>query len=258
MTGDHHGPQVASTAGALLHHHPDLLRERRAPPGPRLHHRRGRRAGPPHAPARRGGLLPHGHRRARRARGAGRGGAGRDAARAGRQERRAVQDGGRAGQRHQRLLHPHQRPRARRGGQVGRRADQGERLRLQGPLRGLVLPPLRGLQDRERDPGGQPLPDPPDRARPPARGELVLQAVGVPGAARGAVRRAPGLRGPGCALQRGAVLHQGRAARLLAVALAHQLGRAHPVGRRAGGLRLGGRAPELLLGVVLRARGPRT
>ena len=83
----------ASSIGrrALLRHHADLLRERRAPPRPRLHHGRGRRAGPPHAPARRGRLLPHGHRRARRAGGAGGRARGRDPARAGRPQRRAVQ-----------------------------------------------------------------------------------------------------------------------------------------------------------------------
>ena len=51
----------------LLHHHPHLLRQRPAPPGPRVHDDRRRRARPAHAPARRGRLLPHRHRRARRA-----------------------------------------------------------------------------------------------------------------------------------------------------------------------------------------------
>ena len=48
----------------------------------------------------------------------------------------------------QRLLHPHHRPRARREGPGGHAAGLRQRLRLQGPLRGLVLPALRGLQDR--------------------------------------------------------------------------------------------------------------
>ena len=51
----------------LLRHHPDLLRQRRAAPRPRLLDDGGRRPRPAHAPARRGRLLPHRHRRARRA-----------------------------------------------------------------------------------------------------------------------------------------------------------------------------------------------
>ena len=53
--------------GVLLRDHADLLRQRRAAPRSRLHDDRGRRARPAHAPARRGRLLPDGHRRARRA-----------------------------------------------------------------------------------------------------------------------------------------------------------------------------------------------
>ncbi len=82
-------------ARALLHHHPHLLRERGAPPRPRLHDGRGRRAGPSHAPARRGRLLPHGHRRARRAGRPGGGARGGHPAELADQQRRALQ-GGRA------------------------------------------------------------------------------------------------------------------------------------------------------------------
>src|SRR5919112_275771 len=92
--------------------------------------------------------------------------------------------------------------------------------------RGLVLPPLRGLQDRVRARGGQSLPDPPDRARDRARGQLVLPAVHVPGAARTAVRRAPRLRHPPHPLQRGDVVHQERPARPLAQPRPAQVGSA--------------------------------
>ena len=51
----------------LLRHHADLLRQRRAPSGPRLLDDRRRHPRPAPPPARRGRLLPHGHRRARRA-----------------------------------------------------------------------------------------------------------------------------------------------------------------------------------------------
>ena len=65
------GTRVASDGDAVLRHDADLLRERRAPSRARLHDDRRRRARAAHAPARRGRLLPHGHGRARRAGGAG-------------------------------------------------------------------------------------------------------------------------------------------------------------------------------------------
>ena len=127
---------------------PDLLRQRRASSGARLYDDRRRRARSAHAPARRGRLLPHGHRRARRA---GRPG-GREArhhpARAGRPERGALQGARGAAQRHQRLLHPHHRPRAHGEGRRGGPADPRQRPRLRRHLRGLLLPALRRLQDR--------------------------------------------------------------------------------------------------------------
>ena len=61
-------------------------------------------------------------------------------------------------ERHERLLHPHERPRARGGGVRGRHPAQGQRPRLRGHLRGLVLPPLRRLQDRRRADRGQQCP----------------------------------------------------------------------------------------------------
>ena len=72
---------------AVLRHHADLLRQRRAASRARLHDDRRRRSRSAHAPARRGRLLPHGHRRARRAGRAGGREARHHAARAGRPQR---------------------------------------------------------------------------------------------------------------------------------------------------------------------------
>ena len=57
-------------------------------------------------------------------------------------------------------------PRHKRAVQEVMQRDPRQRARLQGHLRGLVLPALRGLQDRERGRRGQHLPDPQDPARP--------------------------------------------------------------------------------------------
>ena len=159
-----------------------------------------------------------------------------------------------AHQREHRLLHPHLRPAPRQAGPGGHAAHLRQRPRLQGHVRGLVLPPLRGLQDRRRDRPGQHLPDPPHPARPRARGELVLPPLHLPGAARAALRRAVRLRAPEGPLQRGALVHRRRAAGRLPLPRQAQLGRARPVGSRARLLRLVRRAPELLHGALLRPR----
>ena len=186
-------PLAFDARDGLLHHHPDLLRQRGAAPRARLLDDRGRHHGPPHAPARRGRVLPHGHGRARRAGRAGRRARGRDAEGAGRPQRRALPGAAAADQRQQRLLHPHLRSAPPRAGPGGHAADPRQRPHVQGPVRGLVLPALRGLQDRDRDRAGPDVPDPQDPARPRARGELVLQARELPGAAREAVRGQPRL-----------------------------------------------------------------
>jgi hypothetical protein len=56
---------VTSACEPLLRHDPDLLRERRPPHRPRVHHGHRRRAGPLAPFDRRRGVLPHRHRRAR-------------------------------------------------------------------------------------------------------------------------------------------------------------------------------------------------
>ena len=99
-----------------------------------------------------------------------------------------------AHQRVQRLLHPHLRPAPQASGPGGHAARPRQRAHVQGRVRGLVLPQVRGLQDRGGDRRGQHVPDPPHPARPRARGELVLPAVGVRGAAQAPLRRAARLR----------------------------------------------------------------
>ncbi len=144
-------------------------------------------------------VLPDRHRRARRAGRRRRARARHRAPGAGRPQRRALQGARAAARRDQRLLHPHHRPAAHGGRAGGARARARERLRLRGHLRGLVLPALRGLQGRERDRRGQPLPDPPHRADARAGGELLLPAVapsrsrssGCTPSARTSSRRAP-------------------------------------------------------------------
>ena len=137
-------------------------------------------------------------------------------------------------------------------------AAEGERARLRGHVRGLVLPPLCRLQDRRRADRGQPVRDPPDRARAREGGQLVLPPVRLPGAARAALRGQPRVGAARQPLQRGALLHQGRAPGLLAQPCAHLLGRARAVGSRPGHLRLDRRASQLLLGALLRDARART
>ena len=59
-------------------------------------------------------------------------------------------------------------PRHKRARPGGHAAHLRQRPHLQGHVRGLVLPALRGLQDRAGDRAGQHLPDPQDPARPRA------------------------------------------------------------------------------------------
>ena len=148
---------VASAVHAVLRHHPHLLRERRAASRSRLHDDRRRRPGSAHAAAGRGRLLPHRDRRARRARHPGGREARYHAARARGPQRGSVQGARRHAGRDQRLLHPHHRPPAPRGRPGGGAADPRQRSRLCRHLRGLVLPPLRRLQDRRR--GRPPAPE---------------------------------------------------------------------------------------------------
>ena len=144
---------------------------------------------------------------------------------------------------------------ARAAGPGGAPAGPRQRAHLQGDLRGLVLPALRRLQGRERDPRGQPLPDPRDRADPRAGGELVLPAVDLPGAARAAVRRAARLRDARrrATTRRASFIASGLQDVSLSRA-APEVGRPGAVGTGPRLLRLVRRAAQLLHGARLRAR----
>ena len=115
-----------------------------------------------------------------------------------------------------RPLHPDDRSGPRPGGPGDGPPGVRERRHLPRDVRGLVLPE-RGVPQRDRRPGDGPrhdLPEPPRRAAPVAdRAELVLPPVGLPGAARAPLRRAPGLRPAGLPAQRDARLHPPAASR---------------------------------------------
>ena len=113
-------------------------------------------------------------------------------------------------------------PDDRSGPRPGRPGDGPPRLRqrrhLPRDVRGLVLPE-RGLPQRDRRPRDGPrhdLPEPSRRAAPVAdRAELVLPAVGLPGAPRAPFRGAPRLRPARLPAQRDARLHPRRPRGLL-------------------------------------------
>ena len=108
--------------------------------------------------------------------------------------------------------------------------------------------------ERELGPG-QHLPDPRDRARAGARGELVLQALRLPGAPRSALRGAARLRRARLPPQRGGLVHQAGPGGRLALAAEAEVGNAAALGSRAAHVRLVRRAAQLLHGARLRPRG---
>ena len=135
----------------------------------------------------------------------------------------------------ERLLHPDHRPRStRRRSQEIIAAGARQRPRLRGGLRGLVLPPLRRLQDRVASSG-------PDNTCPiheiPLEREReenwFFRLSTLPGAARAPLRGAPRLRAPRLPPQRGPVVHQGRPRGRVAVAAEADLGGAAALGPRA-------------------------
>ena len=205
----------------LLRHHADLLRQRRAPPRARVHDDRRRHPRPPHAPARRGGLLPHRHRRARRAGRAGGRARGRHARRSSPTATpQRFQDADAAHQRLQRLLHPHHRP-----------APQGARSRrscsastttatsTRASTRAGTAPAARTSRPRPRSGPDNTCPIhqiPLDREQ---RGELVLPALDASRSSSSS--STPSARTSCCraaALQRGALVHHRRPAGRLASA----------------------------------------
>ena len=139
-----------------------------------------------------------------------------------RPQRAALPGADAAHQRLQRLLHPHLATRAtRRAVQEVMQRDPRQRPRLQGRVRGLVLPPLRGLQDGGRDRPRQHVPDPPDPARRASR-RRTGSSGSPPSRSRssGCTRSSPDFVLPRAPLQRGASLHHRRPAGRLASAAA--------------------------------------
>ncbi len=141
--------QVPWAGGPLLRDYADLLRQRRPPHRPRLHHGDRRRPGPVAPAARRRRVLPHRHRRARAEGAAG----GRSQRAHARRSRPTVQrpfPGGVGAARHLlRRLHPHHRaapPPGRTGLDAGRlrqRLDQHW-----APTRGCTASPARPTTPR--------------------------------------------------------------------------------------------------------------
>ena len=197
----------------------DRLREQQARPphAVRGHRRRRDRALAPDA--RRRHALPDRHRRALGQHRPGGGRRGPADARVRRREGRAVQDGrgrprDRAGP-----VHPDDRPGPRPGGPGDGPPGLRQRRHLPRHVRGLVLPE-RGLPATRptslETARGDDLPEPPRRAAPVAdRAQLVLPAVGLPGAARAPLRGAPRLRPARLPAQRDARLHPRRPRGLL-------------------------------------------
>ena len=236
----------------VLRDHPDLLRQRRAPPRPRVHHDRRRRAHPVAPPPRRRRQVRHRHRRARPQDPAD--GRGRRAVAAGvrRRDRPEVRRGLEAPEHRQRRLHPHHRatPQGRRRrtppALLRRRRHRTRHLRRQ------VLRRLRGvLQRRRTDHGRRPeaIADCCPIHQPPGRvlrgGELVLPPLTVRGSPPRLVRRPPDGADARASRQRGDRAHQGRAARLLDQPHVTRVGHPAAVGSEARHLRVVRRAHQL-------------
>ena len=238
-------PGTLHRRGPVLRHHAHLLRQRRAPHRPRLHHGHRRRPGPLAPAAGRRRVLPHRHRRARAEGAAGRRSQRSDPPGAGRPDQRPV-PGGVGGARHRlRRFHPHLRA-SPPPGHVGLDAGRlRQRLDRAAPLRGPVLRLLRGLLHRVRAARRHPVPDPRHPGRVAVGGELLLQAVPVHRPAARVVRRQSGCRDSRGQAQRGDRLDQGRSARHLHLAYLDHLGRAGSLGSRPRLLRLVRRPHQL-------------
>ena len=212
-------PRVASMGDAVLRDHADLLRERRAPSRARLHDDRRRRARAAHASARRGRLLPHRHGRARRA--------GRPGGRAARASRRASSaTGTRSASRSSpprvnatndffiRTTDPEHMAKV--AEVVQRIYDNGHVYA--GTYEGWYCPRCADFKTDAEVEDGNRCPIHKIVLEREKEDNWFFRHVHVPGAAREALRRAPGLRHAAEPLQRGALVHQGRPARRLALA----------------------------------------
>ena len=144
-----------------------------------------------------------------------------------------------------RSVHPHDRSGSRRRIDGDGATRPGKRRRLPGRVLGVVLHRLQRVQDRPAA-RERPLPRPPvTRAAVAGREQLLLPALGLPGAPRAAVRGEPIVLRAGALPQRGARLAQGRAARLQHQPIGDHVGHPVPGRPRAPDLRLVRRADEL-------------
>ena len=156
----------------------------------------------------------------------------------------------------ERLLHPHERRRAQalRPGVPAGDSRQRSRRHLPGRLRGAVLRRLRGVQDGGRARRRE-VPRARARARVDRGAELVLPALGLPGAAARALRRAPRLRAACVSGERGEGVHRRGPTGLLDQPGRAAVGDPDPVGAGPGRVRLGGRARQLPERAHVRAPG---
>ena len=176
----------------LLHHHPDLLPQRRAPHRARVQ-RRGHRLHRPVPPApRRGGLPPHRHGRARAEAPARRRGAGHDGPGVGRRDGAALARGlGPAGHRLRRL-HPDHRgpPHARPSSSSSTPSTTTARTTSTwGPTRASTASSCEAYYTEDELVDGL-VPDPRAAGRADGRGELLLPPLRLRGPAARALRGA--------------------------------------------------------------------
>ena len=144
------GEPLACWRDPVLRDDPDLLRQCRAAPRPRVHHDRRRRADPLAPPARRRRQVPHRHRRARPEDPADRRGRRAVAAGVRRRHRTEVRRRLEAAEHRQRRLHPHHRTAPQgRGGRTPPALLRRRRHRTR-HVRRQVLRRLRGVLRRRR------------------------------------------------------------------------------------------------------------
>ncbi len=128
----------------------------------------------------------------------------------------------------------------------------GPRRHLQGALRGMVLRPVRDLLHGGAGRRGPHLSVVRSRGRVRARGELLLQALGVPGRTARLLRGQPAIHPARHPPQRGALVREGGAARPLHLARQREVGDPASVRRGAVGVRVVRRAHQLHHGDRLR------
>ena len=237
----------------LLRHHADLLRKRGAASRARVHDDRRRRDRAPSPPARRGRVLPDRHRRARRARRRRRARARDQAAGARRPQRRALQGARAADRGLERLLHPHDRPAARRDGAGSARAGARERVRLRGArTRAGTARAARTSRQRTRSTRAIAARSITSSSRASGRTATSSSCPPFRSRCERLYAEQRGLRRAPHPLQRGALVHPLGPARRAADPPPADVGRAGAVGSRARLLRVVRRAAQLLLRALLR------